>query len=376
MGWWVQSQLEHNDLRCLGGNLGYAHLCLCSRIFPNHIPACFFMLSDDDWLTRERTLQSKWLREDNLIIPEVWRRPVSWKEQVVWREGRPRRFGNIKTNNTTLTLRHFVALHHSPLWNKNGLKQKSASCPFTQILLRLGGRAAAEAQRVLTRLQRGSFGECERDPGRSALDCCRLIHNQRRREGSGPSTEASHWTSAKGCVNAFSRPLHITGGPPSGSGGSRLNLWPGQRLRLPGRRIAFANCMGVRQDGNAPRGPEMFRQVRTEKRISPAAAAGGLFAQGVNVRASCLPGCVQPKVPGFTSLPRNYQRGRGEVSCRGRTGATFSVWASLWRPVIFFIQRRLFCMSKLHSHMRYLLFVFSPNWQQSAGGTFVFLLQK
>lgn len=347
MGRWVRSQLKHNDLRCLGGNLGYAQLCLCSRIFSNHIPACLFMLSDDDWVTRESALQSKWLWEDNLIIPEVWRHPVSWKEQVVWREGRPRHFGNIKTNNTTLTLIPFVAPHNtSPPWNKKGLKQKSASCPFTQILPRLGGRAAAEAQRVLTRLQRGWSGECERDPGRSALDCCRLIHNLRRREGSEPSTEASHWTSAKGCVNAFSRPLHITGGPPSGSGRSRLNLWPGQRLRLPGRRIAFANGMGVRQDGNAPRGPEMFCQVRTEKRTSPAASAGGLFAQGVNVRDSHLPGFVQPKVPGFTSLPRNYQRGRAEVSRRGRTGATFSVWASLWRPVIFFIHRRLFLYVK------------------------------
>lgn len=110
MGWWVQPQLKHNDLRCLGGNLGYAQLCLCSRIFSNHIPACFFVLSDGDWMTRESALQSKWLWEDNLIIPEVWRHPVSRKEQLVWREGRPRHFGNIKTNNTTLTLIPFVAI--------------------------------------------------------------------------------------------------------------------------------------------------------------------------------------------------------------------------------------------------------------------------
>lgn len=54
MGWWVQSQLKDNDLRCLGGNLGYAQLCLCIRIFSNRVPACSFLLSDDDWMTRER----------------------------------------------------------------------------------------------------------------------------------------------------------------------------------------------------------------------------------------------------------------------------------------------------------------------------------
>lgn len=68
-----------------------------------------------------------------------------------------------------------------------------------------------------------------------ALDCCCLIHSQHRSKGSDLTTEPSHWTSVKGCVNSFSSVLHITISPSTRLsptlGGSQLNLWRGQRLR-------------------------------------------------------------------------------------------------------------------------------------------------
>lgn len=186
----------------------------------------------------------------------------------MWREGRSRHFGNIKTNNTTLTLFVFCrAAQHSPPRNKKGLKQKKCLMSFHTNFYYVSVAEQLPRHKESSLVFKGAgFGECERDPGRSALDCC-------RREGSEPSTEASHWTSAKGCVNAFSRPLHITGAPPSGYDGSRLNLWPGQKVKTAGETHCFCQLHGCASG----REPETFGQVRTEKRISPAAWTGGFY---------------------------------------------------------------------------------------------------